>query len=374
MAPKIAKLLSSSAVEGNSIKFHFYLTARAVQNTILDFSWLATKPDLLEWSDYKITATSGVVVRPVMGKLVVPKGVQSFAISIDTTKDSLRETSEYIGIGVDGQSAWASALDIAYDPAKWWRSTDWFQDWLFESSWRGRCANDGSNFGNSVRQAFSNFDKMSYERYFDSLATLLEVWLSGKASGNYKPQYNLTFTGTAVLLDGQVFDPVGCDPLIRNDRTFSKPNKNEIILIGDSLSDEKLTGWRAGNGYESHNFGVWARQLRKEVDQPGCEWSLWNLAQGSAATSGPDKFNATRMLSNALIENPTPGLVIINIGVNNLWANLSLDTTQKDVDALVSKALSSGAKVVLVGTYLPPKRQEPSVKVQGKRPSMCFCR
>jgi len=360
--PRVSRLWSSSAFEGNPLVFRVWLD-RPTTATTTKFAFdIPRIRDGIDTGDIIATsATNQVQLKAGLKQIIVPKGVQSFEIRLHTTKDATRETTEYFGFSVDGQSTKAAIIDgIAYDARTWWRSTEWFENMIDgkDHGWSHYWSNPAhkgtfmlagkiTDYGAYVRKALADLDDMVWERPLDAVSTALEAWLSGKVKGGYQPAGNYVFGAESITVNGKILHDGSKQVTKKNTESeIRNPNRKEVIVIGDSLSDEQLV-----------NNGVWTRSFREELNREKPDWELWNLAHGSSASSGPDKFNARATLDNALIENPTPGLIVIAIGVNNYHNGITLGQTRADLDYLVTKSLNTGSKVILIGTYLPFKQQ-----------------
>jgi hypothetical protein len=325
------------------------------------------------------------------------------------TVEAIRLTAALIRIGSSpvtdlGNGATAIGVvgaDARFAPRFWWRSTGWFQDMLFgeASPWRAHFLNPsnlqksflrtppdgitdligtgaaqklrgamGTDLKGSVsddallrdyaalvqyffsRDPLHAYDKSASDLRFAALSRLLELWWSGEVSGGPPPKQRLslkagnlfdaTLMGTTRL--GTIAELRTCYGL---DPVTGRSTKKEIVVLGDSLSDEQIEA------------GVWTRTLRKNIEGSGLG-RIWNAAYGGGATRyiAADTFTDRSTITAlgqtlAILTNPT--VVVINTGVNNGHRGIALDETEIDLRTLVDASRKSGAHVVLVGTYLP---------------------
>ena len=280
-----------------------------------------------------VNCSNGVTIDLKTDTIYIPKGVKNFNLDFQTNP-KLHETLERIGIDFKSGNtdivASASVIQkLVYNDNYWWRSTPWFNNEMGTIS--KQIINNPQSFTSPVITAFKNFQNLPANRTYFAFCSAVESYLTLKDK--------IIFSKNAVTENGKVLTS-------RQDIPAPKSDSKEIMVFGDSLSDEELTG-----------IGSWTRSLRKDVEVKNHAqgWHVWNLATGSAPTySASDPFNAYYQLKGALKVNPHPGIIIINIGVNNYRLGISIEQSMKDLKRLLSLAYESGAKVILVGTHLPP--------------------
>lgn len=110
-----------------------------------------------------------------------------------------------------------------------------------------------------------------------------------------------------------------------------------IVIIGDSLS--------AGYGINAQKG--WVTLLSEKLQQQG-DIKVINLS-----TSGDTTSNGLAKLAPAL-KKYTPDVVIIELGANDGLRGLSISQMQTNLETMVKDSQKSGAKVLLLATYLPP--------------------
>lgn len=149
--------------------------------------------------------------------------------------------------------------------------------------------------------------------------------------------------------NGAIYDPAGATygPLKRDNATGTR---TEFLIIGDSLSDE----------HNKKDWGVWVVELRKELTG-----TIYTINE-QAVTGTPTRtkvqkdelfVGALERFNNLLAANPTPHTIVIATGVNNLRREVTFQQTAEDIEAMLKRGLATGAKVLLIGVYLPPMLQ-----------------
>jgi acyl-CoA thioesterase-1 len=111
-----------------------------------------------------------------------------------------------------------------------------------------------------------------------------------------------------------------------------------ILVLGDSLS--------AGYGIDVRDG--WVALLGQRLRQQGYPQTVVN-----ASISGDTTAGGRARLPEALRRHH-PQVVIVELGGNDGLRGLSLAQTRVNLDAIIKMARSAGARVLLVGTYLPP--------------------
>ena len=111
-----------------------------------------------------------------------------------------------------------------------------------------------------------------------------------------------------------------------------------ILVFGDSLS--------AGYGIDVRDG--WVALLQQHIQKQGYPHAVVNASISGETTAG----GRTR-LPGALARHH-PQLVILELGANDGLRGLSLNQTRDNLAAMVRAAQKAGARVLLVGIYLPP--------------------
>ena len=110
-----------------------------------------------------------------------------------------------------------------------------------------------------------------------------------------------------------------------------------MLVLGDSLS--------AGYGIDV-NAG-WVNLLKQRLRQQGYPYQLVNASISGDTTSG-GRARLPRALSLH-----HPELVIIELGANDGLRGLPLDLMRANLAAMTKQARAQGARVLLIGMYLP---------------------
>ena len=111
-----------------------------------------------------------------------------------------------------------------------------------------------------------------------------------------------------------------------------------ILVIGDSLSAAHGIQVQAG----------WVALLQQRLNAQGYSHQVVN-----ASISGDTTANGLARLPQALSKY-RPEIVIIELGGNDGLRGLPLAHMQHNIAAMITKARTRGAKVLLVGVFLPP--------------------
>lgn len=109
------------------------------------------------------------------------------------------------------------------------------------------------------------------------------------------------------------------------------------MIVGDSLS--------AGYGIDVQKG--WVNLLSQKLQQQG-DTKVINIS-----TSGDTTSNGLEKLAPAL-KKYNPDVVIIELGANDGLRGLPLSQMQTNLGIMVADSQKSGAKVLLLATYLPP--------------------
>lgn len=116
-----------------------------------------------------------------------------------------------------------------------------------------------------------------------------------------------------------------------------------ILVVGDSLS--------AGYGIALRSD--WVTLLQQRLAQQGYPYRVIN-----ASISGDTTSSGRERLPSALARH-RPEIVIIELGANDGLRGLALSQMRANLSAMIAAARGHGAKVLLVGMYLPPNYGKP---------------
>lgn len=111
-----------------------------------------------------------------------------------------------------------------------------------------------------------------------------------------------------------------------------------ILVMGDSLS--------AGYGIQIEQ--AWPSLLARQITGKRLDYSVANLSISGETTAG-----GRARLEPALLEHQ-PAVVIIALGANDGLRGLPLNQMRDNLNAMITAARASGAKVLLAGIRLPP--------------------
>lgn len=110
-----------------------------------------------------------------------------------------------------------------------------------------------------------------------------------------------------------------------------------VVFLGDSLS--------AGMHLPAHE--AFPAVLQRALATSGTPFRLVNAGvSGSTTRAGLARL--------AWVLKQKPAVVVIQLGANDGFRGLELDETEKNVRAMVTKALEAGARPLLLGMKLPP--------------------
>ena len=110
-----------------------------------------------------------------------------------------------------------------------------------------------------------------------------------------------------------------------------------IVVIGDSLS--------AGYGIDPQKG--WVNLLSAKLKDKG-QFQVVNLS-----TSGDTTSNGLAKLPHAL-EQYKPDILIIELSANDGLRGLAISEIKNNLSSMIEQGQKTGAKVLLLGTYLPP--------------------
>lgn len=111
-----------------------------------------------------------------------------------------------------------------------------------------------------------------------------------------------------------------------------------LLVVGDSLS--------AAYGIDVQSG--WVTLLQQRLDAQGSRYKVVN-----ASISGDTTAGGLARLPQALAAQ-RPEIVIIELGGNDGLRGLPLTQMKNNIAAMITKARAQGARVLLVGIYLPP--------------------
>lgn len=111
-----------------------------------------------------------------------------------------------------------------------------------------------------------------------------------------------------------------------------------ILVVGDSLS--------AAYGIDVQSG--WVALLQRRLDAQGSRYKVVN-----ASISGDTTAGGLARLPRALAAH-RPEIVIIELGGNDGLRGLAPTQMKNNIAAMITKARAQGAKVLLVGIYVPP--------------------
>ena len=110
-----------------------------------------------------------------------------------------------------------------------------------------------------------------------------------------------------------------------------------IVVIGDSLSA----------GYGINPQKGWVSLLSAKLASQG-QYKIINLS-----TSGDTTSNGLSKLPAAL-EQYKPDILIIELGANDGLRGLTISQMKNNLEIMVKQSKQTGAKILLLATYLPP--------------------
>ena len=111
-----------------------------------------------------------------------------------------------------------------------------------------------------------------------------------------------------------------------------------ILVIGDSLSA----------GYGIAQKSGWVSLLQQRLEQEKSNYSVINASLSGETTSG----GLAR--AEALLAQPRPAIVILELGCNDGLRGLPLDAVRRNLAAIIQMSKVRKARVLLVGMKLPP--------------------
>jgi acyl-CoA thioesterase I len=115
--------------------------------------------------------------------------------------------------------------------------------------------------------------------------------------------------------------------------------KRPIVLVfGDSLA--AAYGLRPEEG--------WVALMQQRIDDKKLNYRIVNASISGETTSG----GLTRL--PAALKQHKPALVVLELGANDGLRGLSTKQAKENLDKMVAASIAAGAKVLIVGMYMPP--------------------
>ena len=111
-----------------------------------------------------------------------------------------------------------------------------------------------------------------------------------------------------------------------------------ILVLGDSLSA----------GYGLSRESGWVQLLQHRLDDRGFPHRVVNASLSGDTTAG----GLTRL--PALLERHRPALLVIELGANDGLRGISFEEIDNNLTRMTALGLEFGARVLIVGTRLPP--------------------
>lgn len=114
--------------------------------------------------------------------------------------------------------------------------------------------------------------------------------------------------------------------------------QHSLLVMGDSLSAAYGIAVKDG----------WVSLLEQRLAAQYPDWRVVN-----ASISGETSAGGLARLPHTL-KAQAPDLVILELGANDGLRGVPVATTQKNLAAMIEQSRASGARVLLLGIYLPP--------------------
>jgi acyl-CoA thioesterase-1 len=111
-----------------------------------------------------------------------------------------------------------------------------------------------------------------------------------------------------------------------------------LLVMGDSLS--AAYGLAASEG--------WVSLLAERLSERAPGWTVVNASISGETTAG----GASRIASE--LATHRPALVLVELGANDGLRGLPVDAARENLTRMITAAKASGARVLLVGTEIPP--------------------
>jgi acyl-CoA thioesterase-1 len=116
-----------------------------------------------------------------------------------------------------------------------------------------------------------------------------------------------------------------------------------LLVVGDSISAE----------YGLSRDTGWVKLLDARLRERHYDYEIVNASISGETTSG----GLSRI--DELVTRLKPAIVIVELGGNDALRGLSLDTSQKNLEAIVTRSQRAHAAVLLVGMQVPPNYGKP---------------
>ena len=131
--------------------------------------------------------------------------------------------------------------------------------------------------------------------------------------------------------------PAPAEPPGKSTAMEKEDGRPIIVALGDSLT--------AGNGVDDNQN--YPSKLQRKLDAAGYSYRVVNAGiSGETWAQGLDRVEQVAALH--------PAIVIVELGANDGLRGLPIETTRRNIAAVVSRCQSAGAKVILAGMEMPP--------------------
>jgi acyl-CoA thioesterase-1 len=111
-----------------------------------------------------------------------------------------------------------------------------------------------------------------------------------------------------------------------------------VLIVGDSLSA----------GYGMKVSESWPALLQSRLESSGYGHQVVNASISGETTRG----GLTRL--PAALDRHTPDVVIVELGGNDGLRGIPLNEIRRNLEQMLDKSRSAGARVLLAGVYIPP--------------------
>lgn len=118
----------------------------------------------------------------------------------------------------------------------------------------------------------------------------------------------------------------------------AESSSQALLVLGDSISAE----------YGLQRDTGWVRLLDARLNAQRYAYTIVNASISGETTSG----GLSRV--DELLGRVKPAVVIVELGGNDALRGLDLATTQKNLDAIVTRSQAAHAAVLIVGMQIPP--------------------
>jgi acyl-CoA thioesterase-1 len=126
---------------------------------------------------------------------------------------------------------------------------------------------------------------------------------------------------------------------------FAAPAEKNILIFGDSLS--------AGYGIAIEKS--WVHLLQQELQRTQSRFSVANASISGETTRG----GKSRIIQS--LKKFRPAIVVVELGANDGLRGTPIKDIEANLNYIIEKSQSSGAKVLLLGMRLPPNYGEPYI-------------